>query len=164
MELEASCVGYCGADLKSLCTEATINAFCEKYPQVYTSDDTFVIDFDSMKVEKHDFLEAISTITLAAHRGAIVHSRLLSPIIAPCLQGHLKIISDYMSNIFYVVAKGYKKDSLNDSSRNLAKLLGFPNGSSILVVYRPRLLLCGKEGTDLVRLENAFIDVYTSIT
>ncbi|GLJ33914.1 hypothetical protein SUGI_0682030 [Cryptomeria japonica] len=52
--------------------EATINAFREKYPQVYTSDDKFVIDLDSVKVEKHDFLEAISTITPAAHRGAIV--------------------------------------------------------------------------------------------
>ncbi|GLJ58139.1 hypothetical protein SUGI_1421240 [Cryptomeria japonica] len=164
MELEASCVGYCGTDLKSLLTEVAINAFREKYPQVYTSDDTFVIDFDSMKVEKHDFLEAISTITLAAHRGTIVHSRLLSLVIAPCLQRHLKIISDYMSKIFYVVAKGDKKDLLNDSSRNLAKLLGFPYGSSIPVVYRPRLLLCGMEGARLVRLENAFIDVYISIT
>ncbi|GLJ11468.1 hypothetical protein SUGI_0168350 [Cryptomeria japonica] len=126
MELAAACMGYCGADLKSLCTEAAINAFHEKYPQIYTSDDKFVIDLDSVKVEKHDFLEAMSTITLAAHRGATVQSRPLSLVIAPCLQGHLKIISDYISDIFYVVANGDKKDSLNDSSRHLAKLLGFP--------------------------------------
>ncbi|GLJ33895.1 hypothetical protein SUGI_0681730 [Cryptomeria japonica] len=115
MELEASCAGYCGTNLNALLIEAAINAFRDKYPQVYTSDDNFVIDFDSMKVEKHDFVEVISTITLATHR----------------------------------VAKGDKKDSLNDSSRNLAKLLRFPYGSSILVVYRPRLLLCGKEGVGL---------------
>ncbi|XP_057845633.2 ATPase family AAA domain-containing protein At1g05910-like [Cryptomeria japonica] len=149
MELAAACMGYCGADLKALCTEAAINAFREKYPQIYTSDDKFVIDLDSVKVEKHDFLEAMSTITPAAHRGATVQSRPLSPVIAPCLQGQLKIISDYISDIFYVVAKGDKKDSLNDSSRHLAKLLGFPYGSSIPFVYRPRLLLCGKEGAGL---------------
>ncbi|GLJ33890.1 hypothetical protein SUGI_0681630 [Cryptomeria japonica] len=149
MELEASCAGYCGTNLNALCIEAAINAFRDKYPQVYTSDDNFVIDFDSMKVEKHDFVEAISTITLAAHRGTIVHSRPLSPVIAPSLQGHLKIIIDYMTEIFYIVAKGDKKDSLNDSSRNLAKLLRFPYGSSIPVVYKPRLLLCGKEGVGL---------------
>jgi len=34
-ELAASCVGYCGADLKALCTEAAIRAFRRKYPQVY---------------------------------------------------------------------------------------------------------------------------------
>nr|ASZ84551.1 putative BRAT1 [Cupressus gigantea] len=148
MELAAACVGYCGADLKALCTEAAIRAFREKYPQVYTSDDQFVIDVDSVKVGKLDFLEAMSTITPAAHRGATVQSRPLSPIIAPCLQGHLKTIRNYISEIFHVVDKGDRKDSL-DSSRNLAKLLGFPYGSSIPLVYRPRLLLCGKEGAGL---------------
>ncbi|GLJ11454.1 hypothetical protein SUGI_0168180 [Cryptomeria japonica] len=124
MELAAACMGYCGADLKALCTKAVINAFREKYPQIYTSDDKFVIDLDSVKVEKHDFLEAMSTITPAAHRGAIVQSRPLSPVIAPCLQEQLKIISDYLSDIFYIVAKGDKKDSLNDSSCHLAKKEG----------------------------------------
>ncbi|GLJ11510.1 hypothetical protein SUGI_0169320 [Cryptomeria japonica] len=149
MELAAACMGYYGADLKALCTEAAINAFREKYPQIYTSDDKFVIDLDFVKVEKHDFLEAMSTITPAAHRGATVQSRPLSLVIAPCLQGQLKIISDYIFDIFYLVAKGDKKDSLNESSRHLAKLLGFPYGSSIPFVYRPRLLLCGKEGAGL---------------
>ncbi|GLJ11487.1 hypothetical protein SUGI_0168660 [Cryptomeria japonica] len=137
--------------------EAAINAFCEKYPQIYTSDDKFVIDLDSVKVEKHDFLEAMSTITPAAHRGATVQSRPLSLVIAPCLQGHLKIISDYISDIFYVVAKGDKKYSLNDSSRHLAKLLGFPYGSSIPFVYRPRLLLCVKEGAGLDHIGSAVL-------
>ncbi|GLJ11509.1 hypothetical protein SUGI_0169310 [Cryptomeria japonica] len=149
MELAIACMGYCGVDLKALCTKATINAFREKYPQIYTSDDKFVIDLDSLKVEKHDFLEAMSTITPVAHRCATVQSRPLSPVIAPCLQGQLKIISHYISDIFYVVAKGDKKDSLNDSSHHLAKLLGFPYGSSIPFFYRPRLLLCGKEGAGL---------------
>ncbi|GLJ33886.1 hypothetical protein SUGI_0681580 [Cryptomeria japonica] len=34
MELAAASVGYCGTDLKSLCIEAQINSFHEKYPQV----------------------------------------------------------------------------------------------------------------------------------
>ncbi|KAH9324038.1 hypothetical protein KI387_004216, partial [Taxus chinensis] len=148
-ELAAACVGYCGADLKALCTEAAIRAFRQKYPQVYTSDDEFVIDVDSVKVEKHDFLEAMSTITPAAHRGAIVHSRPLSPVIAPCLQEHLKIIRNHIFEIFPIVAKGDTKDSLEDNSHNLAKLFGYPYGSSIPFVYRPRILLCGKEGAGL---------------
>ncbi|CAI9297868.1 unnamed protein product [Lactuca saligna] len=68
LELVASCVGYCGADLKALCTEAAIHAFCEKYPQVYTSDDKFLIDVESVEVEKKHFMEAMSAITRAAHR------------------------------------------------------------------------------------------------
>ncbi|KAK9159510.1 hypothetical protein Syun_005851 [Stephania yunnanensis] len=100
MELAASCVGYCGADLKALCTEAAIRAFREKYPQVYTSDDKFLIDVDSIKVEKYHFLEAMSTITPAAHRGSIVHSRPLSIVVAPFLSRHLQKVMDRISEIF----------------------------------------------------------------
>ncbi|CAN6485449.1 unnamed protein product [Victoria cruziana] len=137
-ELAASCVGYCGADLKALCTEAAIRAFREKYPQVYTSDDKFLIDVDSVKVEKYHFLEAMSTITPAAHRGSIVHSRPLSMAMAPCLKRHLQKVMCHITQIF---------PSLTSSDVN--KLFGLSYGSTIPLVYRPRLLLCGGEGGGL---------------
>ncbi|VAI19847.1 unnamed protein product [Triticum turgidum subsp. durum] len=138
MELAASCVGYCGADLKALCTEAAIRAFREKYPQVYTSDDKFVIDVDSVRVERNHFLEAMSTITPAAHRGSIVHSRPLSPVIAPCLKRHLEKIMERISDIFPYL-----------SALDLSKYSTLSYGSSIPLVYRPRLLMCGVEGVGL---------------
>ncbi|XP_058102404.1 ATPase family AAA domain-containing protein At1g05910 isoform X2 [Magnolia sinica] len=141
MELAASCVGYCGADLKALCTEAAIRAFREKYPQVYTSDDKFVIDVDSVKVEKYHFLEAMSTITPAAHRGSIVHSRPLSSVVAPCLQGHLQKLMDHISEIFPSLA-----------ASDAVKLPVFSYGSAVPVVYRPRLLICGVEGVGMDHL------------
>ncbi|RLN35577.1 hypothetical protein C2845_PM03G03100 [Panicum miliaceum] len=138
MELAASCVGYCGADLKALCTEAAIRAFREKYPQVYTSDDKFVIDVDSVSVEKYHFLEAMSTITPAAHRGSIVHSRPLSSVIAPCLKRHLDKIMERISDIFPFL-----------SSVDFSKFSALSYGSSIPLVYRPRLLICGGESVGL---------------
>ncbi|KAK8460137.1 hypothetical protein SEVIR_2G283100v4 [Setaria viridis] len=138
MELAASCVGYCGADLKALCTEAAIRAFREKYPQVYTSDDKFVIDVDSVSVEKYHFLEAMSTITPAAHRGSIVHSRPLSSVIAPCLKRHLDKIMERISDIFPFL-----------SSVDVSKFSALSYGSSIPLVYRPRLLICGGESVGL---------------
>jgi hypothetical protein len=141
MELAASCVGYCGADLKALCTEAAIRAFREKYPQVYTSDDKFVIDVDSVTVEKYHFLEAMSTITPAAHRGSIVHSRPLSTVIAPCLKRHLEKIMEQISDIFPFL-----------SSIDFSKFSALSYGSSIPLVYRPRLLICGGESVGLVGL------------
>ncbi|XWS35245.1 hypothetical protein CRYUN_Cryun21dG0109400 [Craigia yunnanensis] len=139
MELAASCVGYCGADLKALCTEAAIRAFREKYPQVYTSDDKFLIDVDSVKVEKYHFIEAMSTITPAAHRGSIVHSRPLSLVVAPCLQRHLQKAMNYISDIFPPLTM----------SSELTKLSMLSYGSAIPLVYRPRLLLCGSDGSGL---------------
>jgi AAA+ superfamily predicted ATPase len=141
MELAASCVGYCGADLKALCTEAAIRAFREKYPQVYTSDDKFVIDVDSVSVEKYHFLEAMSTITPAAHRGSIVHSRPLSSVTSPCLKRHLDKIMERISDIFPFL-----------SSVDVSKFSALSYGSSIPLVYRPRLLICGGESVGLVRL------------
>uniref|UniRef100_A0A804L5P2 Bromo domain-containing protein n=1 Tax=Musa acuminata subsp. malaccensis TaxID=214687 RepID=A0A804L5P2_MUSAM len=138
MELAASCVGYCGADLKSLCTEAAIRAFREKYPQVYTSDDKFVIDVDSIKVEKHHFLEAMSTITPAAHRGSIVHSRPLSSIVAPCLERHLQRIMKHVSDIFPCLP-----------AVDVSRLSVLSFGSALPLVYRPRLLIYGDASAGL---------------
>lgn len=147
LELAASCVGYCGADLKALCTEAAIRAFREKYPQVYTSDDKFVIDVDSVEVEKFHFIEAMSTITPAAHRGSIVQSRPLSSVVAPCLRRHFQKTMSIISDIFPVIA-------ISSESSKLSKL---SYGSTIPLVYRPRLLLCGGEGVGLDHLGPAIL-------
>ncbi|CAN0923016.1 ATPase family AAA domain-containing protein At1g05910 [Linum grandiflorum] len=138
-ELAASCVGYCGADLKALCTEAAIRAFREKYPQVYTSDDKFLIDVESIKVEKYHFVEAMSTITPAAHRGALVHSRPLSLVVTPCLHRHLQKVMTCISDIFPPLTV----------SSEFTKLSMLSYGSAIALVYRPRLLLWGNEVSGL---------------
>ncbi|KAL1533797.1 ATPase family AAA domain-containing protein-like protein [Salvia divinorum] len=145
LELAASCVGYCGADLKALCTEAAIRAFRERYPQVYTSDDKFLIDVDSVKVEKNHFLEAMTTITPAAHRGSIVNSRPLSPVVFPCLQQLLEKAMSIICDIFPVV------------SSDITKLSMLSYGSTISLVYRPRLLLCGDDGVGLDHLGPAVL-------
>ncbi|KAG9137426.1 hypothetical protein Leryth_020634 [Lithospermum erythrorhizon] len=146
-ELAESCVGYCGADLKALCTEAAIRAFREKYPQVYTSDDKFVIDVDSVNVEKYHFLEAMSTITPAAHRGSIVQSRPLSSVVMPCLLRHLQKAMTTISDIFPAASLPLE----------VTKLSMLSYGSAIPLVYRPRLLLCGVEGTGLDHLGPAIL-------
>lgn len=139
MELAASCVGYCGADLKALCTEAAIRAFREKYPQVYTSDDKFLIDVESIQVEKYHFMEAMSTITPAAHRGSIVHSRPLSSVVAPFLRRHLQKVMDHISENFPALA----------SSSDVKKVSTLTYGSTVSLVYRPRILICGDESVGL---------------
>ncbi|KAL0326315.1 UNVERIFIED_CONTAM: ATPase family AAA domain-containing protein [Sesamum radiatum] len=139
LELAASCVGYCGADLKALCTEAAIRAFRERYPQVYTSDDKFLIDVDAVKVEKYHFVEAMSTITPAARRGSIVNSRPLSPVVSPCLQRHLQKVMNIISDIF----------PAQTVSSEVTKLSMLSYGSAISLVYRPRLLLHGDDGVGL---------------
>ncbi|MCL7021742.1 hypothetical protein MKW94_005868 [Papaver nudicaule] len=147
MELAASCVGYCGADLKALCTEAAIQAFREKYPQVYTSDDKFLIDVESIKVEKYHFMQAMSTITPAAHRGSVVQSRPLSLVVAPCLQRHLQKVMGHISEVFPTLA----------ASSDTIKVSVFSYGSAVPLVYRPRILMCGDEGVGLDHIGPAIL-------
>ncbi|EPS71183.1 hypothetical protein M569_03576, partial [Genlisea aurea] len=147
LELAASCVGYCGADLKALCTEAAIRAFREKYPQVYTSDDKFLIDVDSVRVEKYHFIEAMSAITPAAHRGSIVNSRPLLPVVGPCLSRHLRKAMSVISDIFPAVSV----------SSEITKIPLFSFGSAISLVYRPRLLLIGDDGVGLDHIAPAIL-------
>ncbi|KAM7473233.1 hypothetical protein LguiB_020476 [Lonicera macranthoides] len=145
MELAAGCVGYCGADLKALCTKAAIRAFREKYPQVYKSDEKFLIDIDSVKVERYHFLEAMSTITPAAQRASIVQSRPLPSVVESCLKRKLKKAMTKVSYIF--------PHFLFESSKihKLSLVSSFP------LVYRPRLLVCGGEGVGLEHLAPAIL-------
>ncbi|GAB4822033.1 hypothetical protein N2152v2_009079 [Parachlorella kessleri] len=74
-ELASRCVGYCGADLKALCTEASLQALRRRYPQIYSSDDRLLLDPTAVAVEDRDFMAALGTITPASHRSAAAHAR-----------------------------------------------------------------------------------------
>lgn len=43
-------VGYCGSDLRALCSEAVIQSFRRTYPQVYSSDYKLLLDPETVKV------------------------------------------------------------------------------------------------------------------
>jgi hypothetical protein len=121
----------------------------------FRSDDQFVIDVDSVEVERRHFLEAVGAITPASHRGAVTCARPLSSVVAPCLEGHLEAIVNLLSEIFPVKTRedaqaSVLDDDEEDSPEHLARLLAMRHGASL--VHRPRLLLCGREGTGLVLL------------
>ncbi|CAM1299308.1 ATAD2B (predicted), partial [Pycnogonum litorale] len=47
-EIARKCVGYCGADVKALCAEATLIALRRRYPQIYSSKQKLVLDVSSI--------------------------------------------------------------------------------------------------------------------
>ena len=84
-QLAQKCVGYCGADLKALCTEAAVHALRRRYPQIYESDDKLLIDPGRVVPNRADFRAAMDAITPASHRSAQAHARPLGPLRAPLL-------------------------------------------------------------------------------
>ncbi|VEN44716.1 unnamed protein product [Callosobruchus maculatus] len=51
--LAENTVGYCGSDLRALCSEAVIQSFRRIYPQVYGSDHKLLLQPENVKVKKN---------------------------------------------------------------------------------------------------------------
>ncbi|KAJ8925460.1 hypothetical protein NQ315_009294 [Exocentrus adspersus] len=88
--LAENTVGYCGSDLRALCTEAVIQSFRRVYPQVYNSEFRLLLDPENVKVDKVDFLRAKSLLVPATHRITQGLGRKLLPILHPILQKPLE--------------------------------------------------------------------------
>ena len=142
-QLSLECVGYCGADLKALCTEAALEALRRRYPQIYKREERLVIDSSSVRVEPEDFRNARLKITPASHRGASVHSRPLPPHLRPGLELPLGKLLNTTERMFPPSVKCLEKKGLSGGTQCLnSKAL------SVLGNFMPqgRMLICGAPG------------------
>ncbi|KAK6180283.1 hypothetical protein SNE40_012469 [Patella caerulea] len=85
-ELGERCVGYCGADMKALCTEATLMALRRRYPQIYASSEKLQLDVQSINLAAKDFYKAMQTIVPTAQRSIASPGRCLPTVIRPLLK------------------------------------------------------------------------------
>ncbi|KAF6261685.1 hypothetical protein COO60DRAFT_1699727 [Scenedesmus sp. NREL 46B-D3] len=92
--------GYCGADIKALCAEASLAALRRVYPQVYDSDCKLLINPAAVIVNREDFMTAMQGMTPAAHRATSSHARALTPVIEPCLSTHLQAALLHIQQLF----------------------------------------------------------------
>lgn len=60
--------GYCGADIKAVCSEAALCALRRRYPQIYSSSQKLVLDVNSIAITNKDFMSAMSKMVPAAQR------------------------------------------------------------------------------------------------
>ena len=61
--------GYCGADLKALCSEAALVALRRAYPHVYDSSARLTLDPNRLVLGKGDFAAALNKVIPASRRG-----------------------------------------------------------------------------------------------
>ncbi|KAI5611234.1 ATPase family AAA domain-containing protein 2B [Silurus asotus] len=88
-ELAEKCVGYCGADIKALCTEVSLAALRRRYPQIYSSSQRFKLDVGSIVLGPQDFGHALRSIVPAAQRALAPPGRALSCSLRPLLERSL---------------------------------------------------------------------------
>jgi SpoVK/Ycf46/Vps4 family AAA+-type ATPase len=98
--LADACVGYCGADLKALATEAAVRALRRRYPQIYASEAKLAIDPSTIRVSAADWDAARAGVVPAAHRGAAAHARPLPAGQRTLLGGALAEASAALGRLF----------------------------------------------------------------
>ncbi|PKK33905.1 ATPase family, AAA domain containing 2 [Columba livia] len=120
-ELAEKCVGYCGADIKSLCTEAALCALRRRYPQIYKSREKLLLDIDSIKITAQDFVTAMQKTVPASQRAVASPGRALSPISKPLLENTLARILQALQRVFPQAELALKNDQQQDSSNNILR-------------------------------------------
>ncbi|MEE6463204.1 hypothetical protein FKM82_005816 [Ascaphus truei] len=173
-ELAEKCVGYCGADIKSVCAEAALCAVRRRYPQIYTTSEKLQLDVSTIKITARDFVVAMQKTVPAAQRAVVSPGQALSSIIQPLLQNTLQSILGALHRVFPHI-EGIKKGTSEFSSHLMEQdlLYSDDDGPSVFddglvekikpkenrpflhfnmnacnrpTSYRPRLLLSGKPG------------------
>ncbi|XP_061560445.1 ATPase family AAA domain-containing protein 2B isoform X1 [Phycodurus eques] len=99
-ELAEKCVGYCGADVKALCTEAALVALRRRYPQIYGSSVKLKLDVASIVLGPADFCQAMRAIVPASQRALAPPGRALSPILRPLLAGAFSLVLNALLRVF----------------------------------------------------------------
>ncbi|XP_074050874.1 ATPase family AAA domain-containing protein 2B isoform X2 [Macrotis lagotis] len=99
-ELAEKCVGYCGADIKALCTEAALLALRRRYPQIYASSHKLQLDVSSIVLSAQDFHLAMQNIVPASQRAVTASGHALSPIIRPLLERSFNHILSVLQRVF----------------------------------------------------------------
>ena len=92
--------GYCGADLKALCTEGALHALRRRYPQIYTSEDKLELDVSAIRINARDFHKAMQTIVPASQRSVTSPGRALDRMIKPLLSNVFQMVLYKLQSIF----------------------------------------------------------------
>uniref|UniRef100_A0A8C7JDQ5 ATPase family AAA domain-containing protein 2 n=1 Tax=Oncorhynchus kisutch TaxID=8019 RepID=A0A8C7JDQ5_ONCKI len=165
-ELAEKCVGYCGADIKALCTETALAALRRRYPQIYGSSVKLQLDVSTIVLGPGDFSRALRTIVPASQRAQAPPGRALSPNIRPLLANTLDTVLEVLLRVFPHAESQHRESRGGTGSLFLpvwgllflsvspfAPYFASPPPHFLLSAlhqptsYRPRLLLAGPPGS-----------------
>ncbi|GAB0493260.1 hypothetical protein MMPV_004536 [Pyropia vietnamensis] len=118
-------VGYCGADLRALCSEAALRSLRRRYPQIYDSSAKLAINVAALSVRARDFSAAMSTLVPASHRAARTYARPLPPRLAALLARPLEEAVDILRHIF---PQGFAAGTLSRTAQAGAGTAGGRSG------------------------------------
>lgn len=127
LDLPLCVSGYCGADIRAVCTEAALCALRRHYPQIYGTSQKLLLDVSSIAVSSCDFLAAMRKMSPAARRLATTPAKPLSAVVHPLLGATLQDILEALQRLFPHAEQGMKRRREPGESELMAEPL--PNQS-----------------------------------
>ena len=156
-KLAVKTAGYCGADLKALCTESVLNALQRTYPAVYRTQHKLTLDLTNISPNQSDFDISMKTIIPASVRSDAALAVPLEKEVKPLLDQQLSNLINHVKQYWpRVQLKGDRLQEEIDLSKlfNRAETV-FTNQNT---VFKPRLLLTGATDNGQNRVARALLD------
>jgi len=158
-ELATKTNGYCGADLKALCTESVLNTLRRTYPSVYRTQKKIAIDTKTLKPNQIDFENSIKRIIPASVRSDNSASMPLSKSVEPLLNIQLASLLDRVNHIWPQIE--LKSSKLESKCQNTLKNIfdcELDSTAAKNATYRPRLLITGPAENGQTQLARSLLD------
>ncbi|XP_069636094.1 ATPase family AAA domain-containing protein 2 [Haliaeetus albicilla] len=137
-ELAEKCVGYCGADIKSLCAEAALCALRRRYPQIYKSSEKLQLDVASIKITAKDFVTAMQKTVPASQRAVASPGQALSPISKPLFENTLARILQALQRVFPHAELALKKDQQQDGLNHILRKDAIDSDEESLSIFEDK--------------------------
>lgn len=177
-------VGYCGSDIRALCSEAFLIALRRSYPEIYFSDHRLALDPSSIHPNISDFTLALYRVSPAHLRSSpssssssssapsfhlLFNPRPFSPIFATFLQSSLDKLLKHITSVFPFLPStkppSVGRDTLLDlAPRDQFDRLHFCSRTySAHLAHRPSMLIIQKSGMGQEMLAAALLNKLETI-
>lgn len=147
--------GFGGADIRALCTEATLNAVQRRYPQIYHTSDRLALDPSSITVEARDFMLALQKLVPSSARSMAPSFAPLPAHLAPLLGSAVERAHATLNRVLpYRAPQNALEDALWEPAIPVGNLSAadalrreLDHGALEQArIYRPRLVVHGARG------------------
>ncbi|OTA03218.1 hypothetical protein A9Z42_0036430 [Trichoderma parareesei] len=159
--------GYGGADLRALCTEASLNAIQRTYPQIYSSKEKLLVDPAKISVHASDFMISIKKMIPSSERSATSGARPLPASIAPLLRDQFEEAKQALE---LILPRKKKTTALEEAMYEQYDDKDHGFGRETLHqefersrVFRPRFLITGAHGMGQGYLSSAILHHFEGI-
>lgn len=162
--------GYGGADLRALCTEATLNAIQRRYPQVYHTNERLLLAPETICVSGADFILALENMVPSSARSASAPLAPLPahlvPLLGAAVDGAVAAAQRLLPRqrkrraLEEAMLEPLESEALDGAAHMERELLQQSMAAS--QVYRPRLLLHGARGAGQAHVAEALLHALES--